>query len=99
MRHYRDKLSGKQSSDSDNGVLYSSGLVAGVGLIGVLLAACAIIKIGRDSAGENIYLLDSMRGWVGGIWNHISAGATWSMIAAAVVFLLLTYHLYRTANK
>ncbi len=34
---------------SDNGILYSSGLIAGEGLVGILLAVLAIIPAGADS--------------------------------------------------
>ena len=36
----------------ENGVLYSSGLIAGEGLVGILLAVFAIIKVGDQSQGE-----------------------------------------------
>ena len=41
----------------DRGVLYTSGLIAGEGLVGVLLAIFAVIKIGESSlADNNVYL-------------------------------------------
>ncbi len=35
----------------DGGILFSSGLIAGEGLIGILLAILAIIPVGLDAAG------------------------------------------------
>lgn len=51
-RKYRSEDSKKNAIDS--GVLYSSGLVAGEGLVGILLAVLAVIKIGGSSLAELI---------------------------------------------
>ena len=40
----------------DRGVLYTSGLIAGEGLVGVLLAIFAVIKIGENSLADIIDL-------------------------------------------
>ncbi len=52
----KKNLSEKEKKDADaNGILYSSGLIAGEGLVGILLAVLAIIPIGEDSnVGEMI---------------------------------------------
>ena len=42
----------------DRGVLYTSGLIAGEGLVGVLLAIFAVIKIGESSLADIINLSD-----------------------------------------
>ena len=99
LRHYRDKLSEGKSSDTDRGVLYSSGLVAGVGLVGVLLAGTAVINYGQDASGGTIYLLDAMRSWVGHIWESFAGGEIVSMILAGLVFVLLSGHLFRVARR
>jgi putative OPT family oligopeptide transporter len=99
LRHYRDKLAKSKTGESDRGVLYSSGLVAGVGLIGVLLAVTAVINYGKDETGATIYLLDAMRHWVGQIWEIIPGGEIFSMILAGIVFILLIVHLYSVARK
>ena len=44
----------------DGGILFSSGLIAGEGLIGILLAVLAIIPVGLDAAGETITLADKI---------------------------------------
>ncbi len=45
----------------DGGILFSSGLIAGEGLIGILLAILAIIPVGLDAAGgETITLADKI---------------------------------------
>ena len=91
MRHYRDKLSGARENDTDNGVLFSSGLVAGVGVIGILLAIVAVIP-----AGE-IFVLDAMRAPMTNLWASIPAGHVFSMILAAIIFLILMIMLNRIA--
>ncbi len=56
IRLYYDKK--KMDSEADrkqmveNGVLYSSGLIAGEGLVGILLAVCAIIPFGGATFGD-----------------------------------------------
>ena len=44
----------------DGGILFSSGLIAGEGLIGILLAILAIIPVGLDAAGETITVADKV---------------------------------------
>lgn len=52
----------KCSSDSerkdviDRGVLYSSGMIAGEGLVGILLAVVAVIPVGKESLADKINL-------------------------------------------
>jgi putative OPT family oligopeptide transporter len=99
LRHYRDKYTDKENKDTDRGILYSSGLVAGVGLIGVLLAITAVIGVGKDSSGDTIYLLDAMRGWVGHLWESSQIDEIISMIIAGLVFVILSFHLYRVARS
>lgn len=42
----------KKKEDVDNGVLYSAGLIAGEGMIGILLAVFAVIPVGKGSFGD-----------------------------------------------
>lgn len=60
VRYYiqkKKKLSDTQRKNAiDNGVLYASGLIAGEGLIGILLAFFAVIKISGKSIGDWINL-------------------------------------------
>lgn len=44
----------------DRGILYTSGLIAGEGLVGVLLAILAVIKIGDSSLGDIMNLSESV---------------------------------------
>jgi putative OPT family oligopeptide transporter len=92
LRHYRDKKSGAKSTDTDNGVLFSSGLVAGVGVIGIILAIVAVIPAG------DIFVLDAMRLPMTGLWSIIPGGSVISMVLAAVIFAILTFMLNRVAK-
>ena len=56
----------EQASDADLGVLYSSGLIAGEGLVGILLAVCAVMKIGDRTLME-IIDTDLILGQTGGM--------------------------------
>lgn len=52
----------------DRGILYTSGLIAGEGLVGVLLAILAIVEIGGKSIGDIINLSESINlGQIGAI--------------------------------
>jgi len=97
LRHYRDKKSGIESTDSDKGILFSSGLVAGVGVIGVLLAITAIIPMGMAD-GRNVFLLDILRKPLADFWSNFAAGEVVSMLAGAIVFTVLCILLFRIAK-
>ncbi|MBR0366136.1 MAG: OPT/YSL family transporter, partial [Clostridia bacterium] len=56
----------KNKTAGKNGVLFSSGLIAGEGLIGIALAVFAIVKIGDKSLGE-IINLGAPLGNIGGV--------------------------------
>lgn len=93
LRHYRDKLSGEKASETDNGVLFSSGLVAGVGVIGIILAVTAVIPVpGGD------FLLDLMRAPLALFWEHLPLGEPLSMIVAGIIFAVLAVFLFRSAK-
>ncbi|UCC79508.1 MAG: oligopeptide transporter, OPT family [Candidatus Zixiibacteriota bacterium] len=92
LRHYRDKKAGAKPTDTDNGVLFSSGLVAGVGVIGILLAIVAVIP-----AGE-IFVLDAMRLPLTNLWATIPGGNIFSMILAAIIFIILMIMLNQIAK-
>lgn len=84
VRLYFDKK--KMASESDrkqiveNGVLYSSGMIAGEGLVGILLAVCAIVPVGAGTLG------DAMN-----ISGMISLGNIGGLIFFAVLVASLIY--------
>lgn len=89
LRWYMEKrkyASDKEKNDCvQSGVLYTSGLIAGEGLVGILLAVTAVCKIGGVSIAEIIDL--SARG--------ISIGR----IGGLVVFAALLFTIYLFAKK
>lgn len=98
LRHYRDKRGGGESSETDRGILFSSGLVAGVGVIGVLLAVTAIIPMGIEAGGRKEFLLDKLRAPLADFWASFAAGEIVSMIVGAIVFAALGFMVYRIAS-
>ena len=70
--------------DSKTGVLYSSGMIAGEGLVGIILALLAIIPLGTGTLGSFINVSDSFSlGSIGGF----------------IAFILLVTGLIYTINK
>lgn len=74
----------------DRGILYTSGLIAGEGLVGVLLAILALIKISGKTIGDIINLSETITlGQIGSI-----------VFFALLVFTLLKYTiLYKDKDK
>jgi len=64
----------------DRGILYTSGLIAGEGLVGVLLAILAVIKVGESSLGDIMNLSESV---------HLG------QIGALIFFVLLILTLFK----
>lgn len=59
LRWYFEKKKKVEKEEDRNtmvetGILYSSGMIAGEGLIGILLAVCAILEIGGKSIGDRL---------------------------------------------
>ena len=88
----------KYSSDKvkDNvvqsGVLYSSGLIAGEGIVGILLAVLAIIPIGVDEKGATLYVSNAID-----FSESFSIGQIGGLICFAVI--LLTIFLFATKEQ
>lgn len=88
----------KYSSDKvkDNvvqsGVLYSSGLIAGEGIVGILLAVLAIIPIGVDEKGATLYVSNAID-----FSEKFSIGQIGGLICFAVI--LFTIYLFATKEQ
>lgn len=82
----------KHKTQTDNGILYCSGLIAGDGLVGILLAVFALIPLG---SGE--YIGD----WLASRINLTgTAGAIGALAVLALIILsLLKFSLWNRANK
>ena len=63
IRFFIDKKTGEENDDASSGILFCSGLIAGEGLIGILLAIFAVVGINEviDLSGK----FDT--GWIGGV--------------------------------
>lgn len=85
----RKNLSEKQKKDADsNGILYSSGLIAGEGLVGIFLAILAIIPVGESNVSEIV------GGFLPGLIPALSNANVGNIIGLAA-FALLTLSLWQ----
>lgn len=77
----KKKITEEKRKDAVNrGILYTSGLIAGEGLIGILLAVCAIVKVGGTSLGD---LID------------LSSKFNLGNIGSLIAFILLTLSIFK----
>ena len=74
---------GQHKEKIERGVLYASGLIAGEGIVGILLAVFAIIKVGGKSLGE---------------WINFSGTFSLGNWGGLVIFALLAYTLIRVVK-
>ena len=81
-RKYKNEEEAKEGEE--RGILYTSGLIAGEGLVGILLAVLAVIPAGSSNVGEMINLSE----------KGFSVGNTGSII----LFLLLLYSILKAAS-
>lgn len=56
----KDIDEGRLKEKVDGGILFSSGLIAGEGLVGILLAILAVIPLGQDATGASISIGDKI---------------------------------------
>ena len=78
----------------EGGVLFSSGLIAGEGLIGILLAILAIIPVGIDAAGDTITVADKIA------FGNVVLGQWGSIVFfIGLAFLLIRKSFYAKVEK
>jgi hypothetical protein len=97
MRALGDRITGHKGSESEvsSGMLYSTGLVAGGALTGVLIAALAGIPVTVD--GQQVSLIQRIFDLVGvHEWARLGAAAD---IIGVVMFAGLCYLLLRAARE
>lgn len=88
----------KYASDKDktnvvqSGVLYSSGLIAGEGIVGILLAVLAVIPMGLNDEGKTLYLSDKIN-----LGKFFSIGSIGGLICFALI--LFTIYLFATKDQ
>lgn len=86
LRLYFEKKKNETEKDRkrkvENGILYSSGLIAGEGLIGILLAVFAVIQIGDQSLGDIINLSERIHlgNWGGMVFFALLTGSLYAMM-------------------
>ena len=83
----------KKKNAIDGGVLYCSGLIAGEGLIGILLAVFAIIPMSDGSLGDAIAKIG------GGIFPESVAKIVGLIFFALLIFSLLKFSLFLKEKK
>ena len=86
IRWFVEKRKAKEGEEEvkeavNNGTLFCSGMIAGEGLIGILLAVFAVIKVGDKSIGDIINL--------GGPFGNIGGALFFVIIIAAMLFFSL----------
>lgn len=67
IREFFDKKGEKGKASAEKGVLYSSGLIAGEGLIGILLAVFAVIPLASGKTLAEAISLNGILGNIGGV--------------------------------
>lgn len=92
IRHYFEKKKNGHSEEEhkariDRGVLYSSGLIAGEGLVGILLAVFAVVPFGSSTLAETINL--------GGILGNTGGALFFLLLIASMFFFAI--HKKKTA--
>lgn len=77
----------KKEQQISNGTLYCAGMIAGEGLIGIMLAVFALIPFGGDNLGA----------WLGSLFNltGTAGNVVGLLILAAMVLLLLKFSVWR----
>ena len=95
LRWFLEKRKYGSDKDKENvvqsGVLYSSGLIAGEGIVGILLAVLAVIPMGLNAEGKTLYLSDKIN-----ISEIRSIGNIGGLICFAAI--LLTIYVFATKD-
>lgn len=95
LRWFLEKRKYGSDKDKENvvqsGVLYSSGLIAGEGIVGILLAVLAVIPMGLNAEGKTLYLSDKIN--ISEIFNIGNIGG---LVCFAVI--LLTIYVFATKD-
>lgn len=98
LRWFLEKRKYASEKDKTNtvqsGVLYSSGLIAGEGIVGILLAVLAIIPAGLSADGKALYVSDKIN--LSEMFG-ISIGNIGGLICFAVI--LFTIYLFATKDS
>ena len=77
-----------------SGVLYSSGLIAGEGIVGILLAVLAIIPAGVNADGDALYVSDKID-----LHEIFSIGSIGGLICFALILLTIYFFATKDSRK
>ena len=92
MKDQNKKAEAKKKEMISNGTLYCAGMIAGEGLVGILMAVLAIIKVGDNSIGDIIGGLFNLSGAAGNIVGLI--------VLALMILSLLKFSVWsKTKSK
>ncbi len=98
------KKSKEAESDIGPGALFSSGLIAGGSITGILIAVLVGWTVAKDSAGNPISFIDQLQKSILGIFTGGSSAASiadafgnWGDLIALILFALLAFILYKNA--
>ncbi|HUX92747.1 MAG TPA: oligopeptide transporter, OPT family [Ignavibacteriaceae bacterium] len=97
------KKSAEAESEIGPGALFSSGLIAGGAITGILIAVLVGWTVGKDSAGNPISFIDKLHQNILGIFGGsgvasvADAFGNWGDLIALIFFTLLAVLLYKNA--
>ena len=98
LRWYLEKRKYASEKAKDNvvqsGVLYSSGLIAGEGIVGILLAVLAVIPMGLNAEGKTLYLSDKVN-----ISELFSIGNIGGLVCFALILLSIYFFATKDSKK
>ncbi len=98
LRWYLEKRKYASEKDKENvvqsGVLYSSGLIAGEGIVGILLAVLAVIPMGLNAEGKTLYLSDKIN-----IGEAFSIGNIGGLVCFALILLTIYFFAIKDSKK
>ena len=98
LRWYLEKRKYASEKDKDNvvqsGVLYSSGLIAGEGIVGILLAVLAVIPMGLNAEGKTLYLSNKIN-----ISDFFSIGNIGGLVCFALILLTIYFFATKDSKK
>ncbi len=98
LRWYLEKRKYASQKDKDNtvqsGVLYSSGLIAGEGIVGILLAVLAVIPMGLNAEGKTLYFSDKIN-----LSETFSIGSIGGLVCFALILLTIYFFATKDSKK
>ena len=98
-----DKRKKSQESETGPGALFSSGLIAGGAITGILVAVLIGWTVGHDTSGNPISFIEKVHRMVLGIFSSNTTGTLgevlggWGDVIGLILFVLLALFLFKIA--